>query len=125
MKKNYSLIIATVFALFHLQSSLAQATLFSDNAANYGTWTNGSNAGTGFSVWDLWTQNTDGTHFAGHFLGSSSAQGFGDINTSGSSFSMYANPGGTSVQANAQRFLTNTGSPAVSGRQYLLPWTIF
>ncbi|UGS23501.1 T9SS sorting signal type C domain-containing protein [Flavobacterium channae] len=125
MKKNYSLIIATVFALFHLQSSLAQATLFSDSAANYGTWTNGSNAGTGFSVWDLWTQNTDGTHFAGHFLGSSSAQGFGDINTSGSSFSMYANPGGTSVQANAQRFLTNTGSPAVSGRQYLLPGESF
>jgi hypothetical protein len=38
---------------------------------------------------------------------------------------MYANPGGTFVQANAQRFLTNTGSPAVSGRQYLLPGQSF
>lgn len=125
MKKNYTSTFLIVLAFLFLQTSFAQLTLFSDNASNYGSWTTGSNAGTGFSNWDLWTQNTDGTHFAGHFLGSSTGQGFGDVNTSGSSFSMYANPGGTFVQANAQRFLNNTGSPAVGGRQYLLSGQTF
>lgn len=125
MKKNHPYRFLVIITLFCLQFSSAQNTLFSDYASNYGSWTNGSNAGTGFSTWDLWTQNTDATHFAGHFLGSSSGQGFGDINSSGTSFSMYANPSGTFVQANAQRFLTSTGSPAVGGRQYLLPGQSF
>ena len=125
MKKNYSHKFIVIITLLFLQFSSAQTTLFADNASNYGSWTNGSNAGTGFSAWDIWTQNTDATHFAGHFLGNSVGQGFGDVNSSGSSFSMYANPSGTSVQANAQRFLTSTGSPAVAGRQYLLPGQSF
>ncbi|MCW1146745.1 T9SS sorting signal type C domain-containing protein [Flavobacterium lacisediminis] len=125
MKKNYISTFLCLIAFVFLQTSHAQSTLFSDNASNYVSWTNGGNAGTGFSTWDLWTQNTDGTHFAGHFLGSSTGQGFGDINTLGTSFSMYANPGGTFVQANAQRFLNNTGSPAIGGRQYLLPGQTF
>lgn len=124
MKKNYLIKIVCITSLF-LQYSFAQTNLFSDYASNYTTWTNGSNLGTGFSNWDLWTQNTDATHFAGHFLGNSSSQGFGDINSSGSTFSMYANPTGVFVQANAQRFLSNTGSPSVGGRQYLLPGQSF
>ena len=108
-----------------LQLSFSQTTLFSDNAANYGSWTNSSNGGTGFSSWDMWTQNTDATHFAGHFLSSSAASGFGDINSPSASFGMYANPSGVFVQANAQRFLTDTGSAAVAGRQYLLPGQSF
>lgn len=125
MKKYYPPTFLTAIAILFLQITFAQTNLFSDSAANYVSWTNGSNAGTGFSSWDLWTQNTDGTHFAGHFLGSSAGQGFGDINSSGTSFSMYANPSGTFVQANAQRFLTSTGSPAVGGKQYLLPGQSF
>jgi hypothetical protein len=121
MKNKCFLILLTSF----LQLGFSQTTLYSDNAANYSSWTTGTNLGNGFSPWDLWTQNTDGTHFAGHFLGNSVSQGFGNVNSAGSSFSMYANPGGTFVQANAQRFLTNTGSPAVSGRQYLLPGQSF
>jgi hypothetical protein len=121
MKNKCFLILITSF----LQLGFSQTTLYSDNAANYSSWTTGTNLGNGFSPWDLWTQNTDGTHFAGHFLGNSVSQGFGNVNSAGSSFSMYANPGGTFVQANAQRFLTNTGSPAVSGRQYLLPGQSF
>lgn len=124
MKKNYFIKIVCIASLF-FQYSFAQTNLFVDYASNYSSWTNGSNLGTGFSNWDLWTQNTDATHFAGHFLGNSSAQGFGDINSSGSSFSMYANPTGVFVQANAQRFLSNTGSPSVGGRQYLLPGQSF
>jgi hypothetical protein len=124
MKKNYFIKIVCIASLF-FQYSFAQTNVFVDYASNYSSWTNGSNLGTGFSNWDLWTQNTDATHFAGHFLGNSSAQGFGDINSSGSSFSMYANPTGVFVQANAQRFLSNTGSPSVGGRQYLLPGQSF
>ena len=108
-----------------LQHSFAQINIFTDSASNYNSWTNGINLGTGFSNWDLWTQNTNLSNFAGHFLGNSTAQGFGDINSAGSSFSMYANPAGAFVQANAQRFLSNTGSPSVGGRQYLLPGQSF
>lgn len=125
MEKNNSHKFIVIITILFLQFSSAQTILFSDDASNYGSWTNGSNAGTGFSAWDIWTQNTDATHFAGHFLGNSVGQGFGDINSSGSSFSMYANPSGTFVQANSQRFLTSTGSPAVAGRQYLLPGQSF
>ncbi len=125
MKKNYTHQFIVIVTLLFLQCSVAQTTLFADNASNYASWTNGSTAGTGFSAWDVWTQNTDATHFAGHFLGSSAGQGFGNIDSSGNAFSMYANPSGTNVQANAQRFLNNTGSPAVAGRQYLLPGQSF
>lgn len=105
----------------------AQITVASDNAGNYASWTNGSTGGTGFTAWDLWTQNTDVSHFAGQFLGSSVAQGFGDINTTGQAFGMYGNPYYATLppQANAQRFLNNTGSAQVSGRSFLLPGQSF
>jgi hypothetical protein len=65
----------------------------SDNAANYASWTNGSNQGSGFLPWSL-NNNDDGSAiFAGNFLGNSTA-GAGNINTGGQAFGMYANPGG-------------------------------
>lgn len=84
-----------------LCAGLAQAAnLGSDNAGNYapGTWTNGSNGGSGFQAWDLYTSGS-----AGFFLGSSAAQGFGDIDTSGQAFGMWGNPSGDNY-ANARRF---------------------
>lgn len=117
-------ILLLVIGLFILQLQ-AQQTLFEDNASNYTTWINGSNAGTGFTVWDIWTQNTDASNFAGHFLGSSTVQGFGDVNVSNLAFGMFGNPVGANPQANAQRFLNNTGSPTVGGRAYLLPGQSF
>jgi hypothetical protein len=116
------LLILVSFMAFY---SNAQQILFEDKASNYSTWINGSNLGTGFTAWDLWTQNTDASNFAGHFLGNSAAQGFGDINSTGQSFGMYGNPTGIFPQANAQRFLNNTGSVAVGGRQFLLPGQTF
>ncbi len=70
-----------------------------DNAGNYttGTWTNGSNLGTGFTAWTLGT-STGGGGFAGFFVGDSTV-GSGNINSSGQSFGMYANPGGASADA--------------------------
>jgi hypothetical protein len=80
----------------------AQIITNTDTAANYGGlgepgWTNGANAGSGFGSWDLFTTGT-----AGSFLGSSSAQGFGNINTDGQSFGMFGNPSGDNY-SNAQR----------------------
>ncbi|AWM13794.1 hypothetical protein DI487_07905 [Flavobacterium sediminis] len=122
MKKTQLLVLLGLWSIV----ANSQNIIFEDNASNYsGSWTNGSNSGTGFTAWDLWTQNTDASNFAGHFLASSVSNGFGDIDTSGSSFGMYGNPSGLNVQANAQRFLNNTGSPAVSGREYLLPGQSF
>jgi hypothetical protein len=71
------------------------ATAGTDDASNYGgSWTNGSNGGTGFAAWDLTNNNNDGTTlFAGYFLGDSTL-GTGNINTSGVSFGIYANPNG-------------------------------
>lgn len=131
MTKNYTLkkMKLVLFWILLLVSPIIQAqiTISSDNAGNYAAWTNGSNAGTGFTTWDYWTQNTDASHFAGHFLGSSVAQGFGDINTSNQSFAMYGNPyyAAFPPQANAQRFLNNTGSTQVAGRSFLLPGQSF
>ena len=77
MKTSYKHKIKWIIALLFLQFSIAQSTLFLDEASNYSSWVNASNLGTGFSSWDLWTQNTDASHFAGHFIGNSTAQGFG------------------------------------------------
>ncbi len=125
MKKIYFNSIFTFLTIaissLNTVSSYAQITLNSDNASNYTTWDNGSNLGTGFTNWDLWTQNTDGSHFAGHFLGDSAGQGFGNINTGTKAFGMYGNPTNANApQANAQRFLNSTGSTQVGGRSYLL-----
>jgi hypothetical protein len=73
------------------------ATVGSDNAGNYTSWTNGSNGGTGFQAWNLYTSGS-----AGFFLGSSASQGFGDIDTSGQAFGMWGNPSGGNY-AHAQR----------------------
>lgn len=79
----------------------AQAQIASDNASNYGgTWGNGSNGGTGFLAWSIVNNDGDG-NFAGTFIGDSTA-GAGDINTSGDSFGLYANPTGPAF-VNADR----------------------
>jgi hypothetical protein len=125
MTKNYTSIVSLIFLLFISNSFQAQITLGSDNASNYASWTNGSNAGTAncFTAWDLWTT---GTGSAGHFFGDSAAQGFGDVNTSSKAFGMYANPAAGNPQSNAQRFLGSlTGSSNVSGRYFLLPGQSF
>jgi len=67
-----------------------------DNAANSAYsdgWTNLDNGGTAgtFLPWDLTNNNNGGSNFAGYFIGDSTA-GSGDINTSGVSFGVYANP---------------------------------
>lgn len=73
----------------------------SDDASAYGsTWSDGSNFGTGFDVWNLSDNNHDDTtFFAGAFIGDSTA-GAGNINTgTNQSFGLYANPVGAYINA--------------------------
>ncbi len=88
--------------LIGLASALAvsaQAQLASDNAANYGgSWSNGDDPGTGFLPWAITNNNNGVTIFAGTFVGDSTA-GAGNINTSGVSLGLYANPAAAAVNA--------------------------
>jgi hypothetical protein len=97
------LIVMALVVAGHVLTLSAQ--IASDNASNYtsATWINGSNLGTGFGAWDLYI-STNGT--AGRFIGDSVAQGFGNINTNGSSFGMWGNPVGDNY-SNAQRAFSN------------------
>ena len=85
-----------VAAAFALNSSYALVA--NDNASNYGgSWANGSTGGSGFLAWSI--SNNDGAgNFAGSFIGSSTP-GAGDINTSGVSFGLYANPAAAFINA--------------------------
>lgn len=94
------LVLLTALAiLLLLPAAVWAATIASDSAAAYSSWTNGSTGGTGFGAWVL-TPPTSGAN-AGHFIGSSTANGDGDnngdgdINTSGKAWCMYGNTGNT------------------------------
>jgi hypothetical protein len=89
-----SSLAAAALAVAHNSSALVA----NDIASNYGgTWGNGSTGGTGFLAWSI-SNNDGGGNFAGSFIGSSTP-GAGDINTSGVSFGLYANPGAAFINA--------------------------
>jgi hypothetical protein len=102
--------VTHILLLLALSSSMAHAQVAADNASNYGgSWTNGSNQGSGFLAWAL-SNNNGGAVFAGNFLGSST-DGAGNINTGGNAFGLFANPG--AAFSNADRGLASalvTGS---------------
>ncbi len=90
-----SLKLLSLLSASALLTSASFAQIASDVASNYDTasWNGGASLGSGFKGWDLSNNNNNGTDtFAGYFIGDSTA-GTGDINTSGVSFGMYANPG--------------------------------
>lgn len=91
-----ALLAAAIGSAAHAQNLTA-----SDNASdtNYpgGNWTTGSNGGQGFGPWNLY-----GTGSHGHFVGNSTLQGFGDVNSDGSAFGMWGNPAGDNY-SNAER----------------------
>jgi hypothetical protein len=51
---------------------------------------NGDNGGTGFSAWDIDVFDGGDGGYAGTYVGSSTDQGFGNINTSGEAFGLFA-----------------------------------
>ena len=75
-----------------LQAQVSIASDDASQAAYQDGWTTGDNGGTGFTAWDLSHNNNDSTNiFAGYFIGDSTT-GAGNVNTSGQSFAIYANP---------------------------------
>lgn len=106
MKKMLS-----AFVLLVAAAGVAAAQVATDNAGNYGgSWTNGSNGGSGFLPWSISNNNNGSSIFAGSFVGDSTA-GAGNINTGGVALGLYANPSGAFV--NADRALAaalSTGS---------------
>jgi hypothetical protein len=98
MRLFLSFIVLIIISTFQTKAQYITA---EDNAGNYSDWNNGSNQGFGFGAWDLWNSGT-----SGRFLGSSSGQGFGDIDTDSKAFGMYGNPSGDNY-ANAQRLVNN------------------
>ena len=94
MKKMLSAFVLVVVA-----AGVAAAQVATDNAGNYGgSWSNGNNPGSGFLPWSISSNNNGTSIFAGSFVGDSTA-GAGNINTSGVSLGLYANPGSAFVNA--------------------------
>jgi hypothetical protein len=90
---------ALISGLALILATAASATTAIDNASNYGgSWTNNSTGGSGFLNWTISNNNNGGPLFAGSFIGNSTS-GAGNINTSGVSFGLYANPATAFVDA--------------------------
>jgi hypothetical protein len=115
---KHTLVMVGIAAAF--AASALAANNGTDNAGNYITWGSGDNLGSGFGAWTLATGNTDGSHFAGFFLGDSTTLGGGaNINTSGKAFGMFANPAqfGSDPFADATR---DFSSPLTVGQTFSL-----
>jgi hypothetical protein len=74
-----------------------------DSAAAYFSWTNGSNAGTGFSAWMF--NHSQGTGFAGVFIANPTNTGITGLGTT--AFGFYANPPGSGANAEVLRDFSN------------------
>ena len=76
-----------------------------DSAANYATWSDGDNQGTGFGDWEFNHIQDGTTSWAGVFIGNptnAGITGFGDT-----AFGFYANPPGSGANAEVLRSFSN------------------
>lgn len=81
-------------------TAAGQSQIASDQGANYTLgWTNGANAGSGFSPWTF--NNTQGSGSAGGFIGNPDAAGISGMSTE--SFGFFANPIASGATAEASR----------------------
>jgi hypothetical protein len=81
-----SLYLKIVYLLFFMFSVSMSGQTFTDNAANYGgSWSNGSNQGTGFGAWSL----TAGSN-SGSFIGNPANNGMGTNGIGTTAFGMFA-----------------------------------
>jgi len=95
MKKAAQWIVAV-----SLVSGMALAQMAFDSAANYGSWTDGSNGGVGFGAWSIVSDGGSGG-FAGAFLGDPSQAGI--TNMSDPSFGLFANPSDSGATVTVRR----------------------
>ncbi|MFN7593915.1 MAG: hypothetical protein ACK5QZ_11260, partial [Bacteroidota bacterium] len=83
------LLVALLFTVTFSNSLRAQFS-FSDNATNYGgSWTNGSNQGTGYNAWSI----TTGGANSGTFIGNPSSGGMGTTNIGTTAFGLFGHSG--------------------------------
>jgi len=96
-----------------IQTNLLGQNIAFDESSNYsGGWMNGSNGGTGFGNWDLWTE---GGGSAGHFIEGNYST-CGDVSMMGTAFGMFGNPSANPAnQSNAQRLF---GVPLQDGNTF-------
>jgi hypothetical protein len=117
-KSLTSFALASTLALASV-SSLNAATIFTDNASNYGGgWNTGSNGGSGFGAWTLTSSGGTGG-FAGSFIGDPTSAGITGMSTS--SFGLFANPSGSGAFVDADRSLAN---PLGIGDSFSFQWGI-
>jgi hypothetical protein len=113
MKIWNATVAATMFAAV---SSASAAIVASDNASNYGgSWTTGSNGGTGFGAWDI---TTSGGGYKGAYIGDPGDKGISGM--SSSSFGLYAN-GGYDASITASR---SFGAALGVGDSFSFQWGI-
>jgi hypothetical protein len=115
---NKTKLFAPILAGFALlgtgTGSVAQVA--SDQAANYTLgWTNGANAGTGFSPWTF--NNIQGTGAAGVFIGDPSSGEISGMATQ--SFGFFANPIGSGANAEVSR---NFEAALQNGQTFSFQW---
>ena len=117
-KSLTSFALASTLALASV-SSLSAATIFTDNAGNYGGgWNTGSNGGSGFGAWTLSSSGGTGG-FAGSFIGDPSSAGITGM--SATSFGLYAKPPGSGAFVNVDRSFNN---PLGIGDSFSFQWGI-
>lgn len=99
-------------------SAQAQNVTASDNASNYsGGWNSGSNGGTGFGPWTF--ESTQGSGFAGAFIGDPSNAGITGMGTQ--AFGQFANPAGSGASIKVSRSII--GGLTV-GRSLQFQWAV-
>ncbi|MCZ4409813.1 autotransporter-associated beta strand repeat-containing protein [Cryomorphaceae bacterium 1068] len=109
-------LLLLLFAVVEVQGQFS----FSDNATNYGgSWTNGSNNGTGYNAWSI----TSGGGTAGTFIGDPAANGMGTIGIGSTAFGLFGHSG---VFVNAVRFFGENGTNVSMqiGDQYSFYWAM-
>jgi hypothetical protein len=131
MSRSSRLIVAALSACLIVSSgatTASAASLASDNAGNYTTWSNGDNLGTGFGPWDLQQLgNNNSNAFAGQFLAGS---GNGDLNFIGSApnnraWGLYANDNSIDSSASdtlesSAAFRSFTGGGLAVGQSFVV-----
>jgi hypothetical protein len=101
MKKKYSKFVIYIFTWIALFiGNVVSGQNFSDNASNYsGSWTTGSNQGSGFGTWSLSTGANIGS-----FIGNPASNGMGTSGIGTTAFGMFATQSG---YFNAYRSINN------------------
>ena len=111
------LLVALLFTVTFSNSLRAQFS-FSDNATNYGgSWTNGSNQGTGYNAWSI----TTGGGSSGVYIGTPATSGISNTNIGATSFALFGNSG---QYVNATRYFGAGGSnvPMLIGDVFTFYW---